>query len=592
MASVSRQLVRCPGRRSAASILSALSRVGVRVRGLCHARHARCEERRPMMKKSLFACLVLASFASVTLLDAGTADACGGCFVQATERTVVTDHRMALSISTKQTVLWDQIRYSGDPAEFAWVLPVRAGAKIEESNEAFFTALDASTQPVVYAPATYGGAYGCGVTGCGSETASAFAADGPGAGQVQILSQSVVGPYETVTLRATDPSALRKWLKSHAFDIPDAIGPTIDAYVAESFDFIALRLRPDCGERSMQPVRIVTQGADPTLPLRMVAAGIGARVGLTLYVISEGRWQPQNFPSAEVDGKEILWDRTQNKSTYEPLVEELMAASNGRTWVTEYANKPQLFTAYDPRYAVGRSPAYVSTGSGSGATPGLADAYFSQCRYSSGYGSGSATTAPSAAPFTPCRNGSDAGVATNDAAAGDASDAGSDAATGDAGEVDASTEDAGDTDAGVADDAGDGDAGVADDAGGELADTGAAGASTPVTPPAPSPCAYLDDLDVAMRGLHPQDVWVTRLRASLPANALAAGDLRLEAATGQVPVNNVHYATGYTDEQSAGAGQRGACVSAPKQRSAFGSWALAAVSAIAAVALLRRRTRR
>jgi hypothetical protein len=78
------------------------------------------------MKTSLVACLTVAS--TIALLDPGRAEACGGCFVQPSERTVVTDHRMALSISTTQTVLWDQIRYSGDPAEFAWVLPVRAGA--------------------------------------------------------------------------------------------------------------------------------------------------------------------------------------------------------------------------------------------------------------------------------------------------------------------------------------------------------------------------------------------------------------------------------------------------------------------------------
>src|SRR5438552_18360027 len=92
----------------------------------------------------------------------GDASACGGCFVPPvqTERTVVTDHRMAFSISKTQTVLWDQIRYSGDPREFAWVLPVRPGARIELSNDAWFAALDASTQPVVTSPAYYGGGYG------------------------------------------------------------------------------------------------------------------------------------------------------------------------------------------------------------------------------------------------------------------------------------------------------------------------------------------------------------------------------------------------------------------------------------------------
>ena len=530
------------------------------------------------MKKSLLACLAIASAAAV--LEPGRAEACGGCFVQQSERTVVTDHRMALSISTTQTVLWDQIRYSGDPAEFAWVLPVRDGAKIELSTDAFFSALDASTQPVVFAPQTYGGAYGCGVTGCASETTSSEASGGPGAGQVQILSESVVGPYETVTLRATDPSALRKWLTSHAYAIPPAIGPTIDAYVAESFDFIALRLRPDCGERSMQPVRIVTKGADPTLPLRMVAAGIGARVGLTLYVISEGRWQPQNFPHAQVETTSILWDRRQSKSNYEPLVQELMAASEGRTWVTEYAQKAQLNTYYDPRYGSSAPPRYQQTGGGSGVTPGLADTYYSQCYAARSPSSGSGST-PSAQPFTPCRNGADAGIDTRDASTEDASDA----STTDAGDLDAATDDAGDLDAG--------DASVATD-GGNAHDSGTIG--TPdagIYPPSDlARCAYLDDLDVAMRGLHAPDVWVTRLRASLPAGALAAGDLRLEAAPEQAVVTNVHYATGYTDEESAAAGSGRACVSAPKQRTAFGSWAIATVSAIAAISLLRRRTRR
>lgn len=550
------------------------------------------------MKSPFLACLALVTATSMTMLDAPPAEACGGCFVQPTERTVVTDHRMALSVSTTQTVLWDQIRYSGDPAEFAWVLPVRAGAKLQLSNDAFFTALDASSQPVVYAPQTFGGNYGCGLTGCSTTTAdSASAANG--AGSVQILSQEVVGPYETVTLRATDPGALRTWLKSHAFAIPVAVGPTIDAYVAESFDFIALRLRPDCGERSMQPVRIVTQGADPTLPLRMVAAGVGAKVGLTLYVISEGRWQPQNFPHAVLDERLLLWDRTQNRSNYEPLTQALMAEESGRTWVTEYADKPQLFTLSDPRYAGGRAPGYATTGRG-GVTPGLADTYYSQCRSRTARPTGSPSPAPSAQPFTPCRNSPDAGVISGDDAGQLDGGAHDDAGDGGAGE-----DAGGEHDAGAGEDAGDdagleADAADASDAGDASAeatapDAGAGGAGGEDDDAPTSQrreCLYLDDIDVALTGLHARDVWITRLRASLPADALGAGDLRLEAAPDQSLVSNVHYTTVYADEDSAGAGSRDSCVSAPKRHTAFGSWAVAAATAIAGLALLRRRTRR
>src|SRR5688572_15534820 len=84
----------------------------------------------------------LAGIAAISLTPR-VADACGGCF--ALQPTVVSGHRMALSINPTQTVLWDQIQYAGDPSEFAWVLPVKPGARIEASHDAWFEVLDAGT---------------------------------------------------------------------------------------------------------------------------------------------------------------------------------------------------------------------------------------------------------------------------------------------------------------------------------------------------------------------------------------------------------------------------------------------------------------
>jgi hypothetical protein len=546
------------------------------------------------MNKSLLLCAALAT-SSLALLDAGRAEACGGCFVPQVERTVVTDHRMALSVSPDQTVLWDQIRYAGDPAEFAWVLPVRAGAKIEVSNDAWFAALDASTQPAVYQPSYYGGAYGCALTGCASEESASGFSDG--AGSVQVISQSVVGPYETVTLRSTDPDALTTWLRSHSFDIPSSIQPTIDAYTHEGFDFIALRLRPTCGERSMQPVRVTWPGADPTLPLRMVAAGVGANVGITLYVISEGRWHPQNFPDALIDDDALRWDRVQNKSNYEELSRELMAQNDGRTWLVEYADRPSLYSASRAGYA--QQPAAPYYGGRGAANPGLADAYFGLCRTSSSSGSfgGSSGGSSGSGGFTPCPNGADAGVSTTppstlDDGGSDAGDADGGGGVGDAGDLDAG-DDAGDLDGGTGGDGGsasDDDAGTSSDAGSSSGGDGT-GTGTGTYPPSDDACAYLDDLDVALHGLHASDVWVTRLRAVLPANALSAGDLRLEPAKEQTAVSNVHYAAYYADEDRSSSSTRSSCNGAPKRHTVFGSWALAASAALGAVAFLRRRRR-
>src|SRR5688572_10066439 len=100
------------------------------------------------------ASLLAAGLVSLATLALGarSALACGGCFVPPSSSTVVTGHRMALSISPEQTVLWDQIQYAGDPAEFAWVLPVARGAVIETATADFFDVLEAATQRDVIGP--------------------------------------------------------------------------------------------------------------------------------------------------------------------------------------------------------------------------------------------------------------------------------------------------------------------------------------------------------------------------------------------------------------------------------------------------------
>ncbi len=540
------------------------------------------------MKKLTLGALVVLTGAMVAMLDAPRAEACGGCFVPPTDSTVVTDHRMALSISPQQTILWDQIRYSGDPREFAWVLPVINGAKLELANDEFFNALDRSTQPTVVAPNTFGGAAGCALTGCASDTASSEAAGAPGVGEVQVLNQSVVGPYETVTLRATDDDALTNWLRDNSFTIPTSIEPTIAAYVAEGFDFIALRLRPQCSERSMQPVRVVSPGASPVLPLRMVAAGVGPQVGITLWVISEGRYEPQNFPHGLIEEADIRWDRFQGRSNYQALSEAKMAERNGYTWLVEYANNPQLPPP------TGRYTPFQGQGQPSGrfggvvTTIGLTEAYYQQCKaYASSNPNRNPSTNPNpnnpTPPITPCPEDKDAGN-QNQNQDQDSGSREQDSGAGDGGVSDGGAE------------AGDDDAGANADGGPTHIDAG----SEPIDPNEDAgtssngdPCAYLDDLNVAIEGLHRNDVWVTRLRSVLPVDALKTGDLRLQPSAEQKVVSHIHYARYFADDDPPSAqANRDGCGSAPKEHRAYGSWIAVALTGLGVVTVVRRRRRR
>jgi hypothetical protein len=475
---------------------------------------------------------------------------------------------MAFSVSPQQTVLWDQIQYSGSPSDFAWVLPVRAGAQIQLSHDAFFEALDALTSPVITRPtpscAPSGSGFGCGSASASgtADFASGFGGSGGGSG-VQVLSQSVVGPYDTVTLHSTQPDALRNWLTTNGYDIPASIQPVVDAYVSEGFDFIALRLAPGQGVQAMQPVRVVMPGASLALPLRMVAAGAGVNVGITLYVISGGRYQAQNFPNGTVDPSKLVWLHTQDQSNYESLAETVMQGGGGRTWLTEFAQETSLSGTPDDLAAYGGyscgSPGAAGVSlSGSQSLPAL---YFSQC-LCLGVACPQVRRA-FASPFDA------SGDAVSDAVPDAPGDAPSDAAhPGDAAS-DAS---------GSEDDGGQGDGGGLDSPDSGECTTAA--------------CDGFDDLSVAAVGLDPASTWVTRMRVILPSSALAT-DLVLEAAPAQAAVSNQLSASVYDDPSySPCPSSGGACAATDGPPLLTGRVLVAGALGLLAAALVRRRKAR
>ncbi len=207
------------------------------------------------------------------------AAACGGCFQPPNQvASDITDERMLLSVSTKQTTLYDQIRYSGNPASFAWVLPISGTVDVGLSADVVFQTLDQLTTTRILPPLQ-----NCAgpKNSCPATSAEAGASlSGPTGGGVVVTKTEVVGPYLTVQLKATDPNALATWLTDNGFTVPAAMKPVIDTYVAEKFDFLAMKLLPGQGVASMRPVRVTTHGANVVLPLRMVAAGTGAVVGI------------------------------------------------------------------------------------------------------------------------------------------------------------------------------------------------------------------------------------------------------------------------------------------------------------------------
>lgn len=463
-----------------------------------------------------------------TLLASNDASACGGCFLnsQSTQSTVVTGHRMALSVSTERTVLWDQIEYAGDPEEFAWVLPIKPGAYLELGADAFFEALDAATATNIVAPTIFcddgfdGGDYGlgnrgsgCNASGCGSEAYGSGSGEFEGTGgsggaggipvdPVTVVHQATVGPYEAVTIHSNIPGSLYDWLSSHGFAVDASIEPTIDAYEAEGFDFIALRLIPGANVRQMAPVRVVSPGASSVLPLRMVAAGTGANVAITLFVIGEGRWETANFPNNLVNTSTMEWDFAAQTSNYPALREATLAELGGESWITTYARSQPLlspvmneFSMSFDIYRTGNGTLkdtifglYVQQGSENGAEIG------SDCDSLALAHNNSSNKVVDPCPGSPFDMGGNGGAGGGSGGAG----------------------------GGMAGSGGTG---------------GGAGGGEPACDGVVAPneidardfqCGSLDDMRAALTGMHPASVWITRLEANLPQAALGT-DLELQA---------------------------------------------------------------
>jgi hypothetical protein len=282
------------------------------------------------MKNAL---VLLVAVSAPLSLPATNAEACGGCFAPPGAFTAVEGHRMVIALGVEQTVLWDQFRYTGEPEEFAWVLPVPAtGAVVEIADDAFVDRIDEATAPIVQPPSgdpCGAAAGGCDGIGTGSGT--------PPIDGVVVLQRATVGPYETVTVGADDPDALYTWLGVNGYAFPDAGVPVLDHYIAGRSAFLVLRLRPGAGVSAMRPIRVRFRGFMGTFPLEMVTLGATGPVELSLWIIAEQRYAARNYPTVAIDPADLVWDWATSTANYQEVFDRTIDDSGGRAWVTEYA---------------------------------------------------------------------------------------------------------------------------------------------------------------------------------------------------------------------------------------------------------------
>ncbi|MDB4928169.1 MAG: hypothetical protein JWM10_653 [Myxococcaceae bacterium] len=306
--------------------------------------------------------LLGASLVAALAMLPTTAAACGGCAyppvpiplpgLDAGPRLdapfIVTDHRMVLSLGRDATVLWDQVRYAGRPDDFAWILPVRGEVHVDVASAAFLDEIDALTAPAVASPnfvcnPTTGRVT---ITAAPPRPMGGALSDELRSSAVDVVSQTVAGPYEVTTVRGDDPTAIHAWLTAHGYRVGDDLGPELAWYTELRMDFVVARLRPGEGVQAIQPLRVRLPAGTTALPLRMIRAGAADRTDLALFVVGEGRQEVTNFSAATVASDDVTWDFATGRSDYPAAFARALRRAGDRAWVTELAGAFSAATTF------------------------------------------------------------------------------------------------------------------------------------------------------------------------------------------------------------------------------------------------------
>ncbi len=312
--------------------------------------------------------LVFALTLSVAALaQPSPADACGGFFcsrggpqpLQAVEQT---QERVLFQVNDDDTITATvEISYTGDPALFAWVVPVPDEPTLELGSLEGIVALDQATQPTFVAPRTV---CGTDTTGCrptiaqsllnGAETVAAAplallgcsadsgltamdsgGVDGVG---VDVVDLDRVGPFEPEVVSSDDPELLINWLINNDFLITDAMRPAVAGYVEAGMKFLAMKLAPDAEIGDIEPIRMTYPSTTPMLPIVLTQVAAEPDMSVVIFIGGEQRYQAATWPNLVVDPADIWLDPGFAAGTnYSSVVSWMVDELGGRAWVTEFA---------------------------------------------------------------------------------------------------------------------------------------------------------------------------------------------------------------------------------------------------------------
>lgn len=275
------------------------------------------------------------------LLTPLSALACGGMF-SADAYTEQSAERLVFAVDPGQVTLYEQIRYTGSPKDFAWVLPVPANPTIDTAPITLFRDLDQQTAPRFYTPPAPTCDSGMGAGAPAPQNSSS----------VNVYSSGTAGPYSYNVIGSSNSQALTKWLTGNNYKIPAESQAEMKPYIAAHMLFVALRLRGNVGIQDMTPVKITYATHQPTItiPLRMATPMGKSPLEALVWIFGQSRYIPQNYQSLQISDSQLS-STLGAGGNYLTLVNQAVSKANGHGFITEYAQPTSKLSPADQELA-------------------------------------------------------------------------------------------------------------------------------------------------------------------------------------------------------------------------------------------------
>ncbi|WP_030714787.1 DUF2330 domain-containing protein [Streptomyces sp. NRRL F-2580] len=194
---------------------------------------------------------------------------------------------------TEQIVMRFTVR--GDAQRAAWIMPVPGRATVELGDGDMFGELRDLTRPESKARYYFWPRDRDWPFSSGRGDLAGAAPPGAGDAAVGVVGREQLGDFDVARLTATDPNALKTWLETNGFKLPDRLAAEVQPYVDQHWEYVAVRLAPRQQGKALRgeldPLKIRFDSDRLVYPMRLSRMAKTPQ-SLGLYVLADHRMEP------------------------------------------------------------------------------------------------------------------------------------------------------------------------------------------------------------------------------------------------------------------------------------------------------------